>query len=463
MKPPLESFLTGTPKQPTGKTRPPISSFGGSQAALAHSQGAIDKMRTDAQEAELAAQQAQAPSTIAKETTKGTVGTLANSALKFAQSAVRAPIDIAKSLMGKDIGTETLPNFTGEGQKTIQGEFMSETLPAVEAGEMTPLAGTAKTVGDTLLGAADIAGGVGLTKVGAATAEKAPGVLKQVAEKTGVAKFFSDRAEKKALESTIDAVYSSPTGAKFKKTSSQILTGQREITPASIFREQGITPEQQTVNLATRLKDLGLGKDPVKNTQVLADDFAETEEMIQKALVGDPEVKYLADKPTLIGKLTEVKTGAPEEFRIKDSQMMVNRVVDFANRIVEKAEDSIGGVREARKSFDAQAKREFPNAFKPDGSVDTKTPAGYAIKKTRDDINEHLYNTAPNGSEIQTLIGREADLYRAAQVAVEKAAKGEGKNALGQWIKANPQKARVLEAAGILTLGATGWSLVKPD
>lgn len=300
-------------------------------------------------------------------------------------------------------------------------------------------------------GALEAVGGPAASLIGKVGGLAKP-IISALADSTGVTKFLADRADKKALQSTLDAVYNSPTGKKFTQTAGQIIGGKREITPSSIFREQGITPDQQTVDLATRLKDVGLGKDPVKNTQILANEMTNTEAKLQTALKGDPSVQYLADKPKLFQTLDEVKNTAPEEFRIKDSQTMVNKVVDFANKLATKAEDNIGGLRDGRIAFDSQAKREFPSAFKPDGTIDTKTPSGYAIKTIRDSWNEHLYNTAPNGSEIQSLIGRESDLYRANQAAVEKAASGQGKKSIQRWIENNPKKAGAIGAAGGLEI-----------
>lgn len=263
--------------------------------------------------------------------------------------------------------------------------------------------------------------------------------------------YLANRTEKKALQSTIDALYTSPTGKKFTQAASQVVTGQREITPASVFREQGLTPDQQTVNLSTRLKGLGLGKDPVKNADSITNAFQETEGKLQTALQGDPSLQYSADREGLIRNLNTVRNDSPEEFRIKDSSLMIDKVVNFANKIIgTKTPDTIGGLREARVTFDSQAKREFPNAFKPDGTIDAKTPAGYAIQKTRDTINEHLYNTAPNGSEIQNLIGHEADLFRAGQAVMTKASEGNGKKAFQQWIEANPKKAAALGGVGTI-------------
>ena len=143
----------------------------------------------------------------------------------------------------------------------------------------------------------------------------------------------------------------------------------------------------------------------------------------------------------------------PREFSaIKDSKSVFNNVVDFAKDITNKAEDSISGIRDARTKFDAQAQREYPSAYK-EGRIDTSTPAGRAIKTVRDAMNEHLYNTAPNGSEIQQLIGREADIFRAVDNIAPKAAKGQGKNVIAQFIKDHPTAAKIAGYGVVGTLG----------
>ncbi len=246
-------------------------------------------------------------------------------------------------------------------------------------------------------------------------------------------------------KASIDAVNPDLTGKNLQNAYKQTVTGKRSVTPSSMFEEQGLSPDERTINLGTRLSDLKLTKNPVKNLDTLGNELDSTEVKLDEALQGDKEINYNADKHTLFEKLNEIKTDTPEEFRVKDSTAMINRVTTFANKIISKTEDSIKGIRDARTSFDAQAKREFPNAFKPDGSIDTKTPSGYAIKTVRDAINEHLYSTAPNGSEIRKLIAREADIFKATEVIAKKASLGEGKTTLSQLAKDNPGIARLIK------------------
>lgn len=67
--------------------------------------------------------------------------------------------------------------------------------------------------------------------------------------------------------------------------------------------------------------------------------------------------------------------------------------------------------------------------------IDVKTPAGRAIKFVRDSMNEHLYNVAPNGSDIQKLIGREADIFRATDAVAPKAAATHGMSGIEKAVE----------------------------
>ncbi len=254
-------------------------------------------------------------------------------------------------------------------------------------------------------------------------------------------------ATPKELQSSIDAVNPNLSGKKLTGAYKQTVSGGRDVTPASIFKEQGLTPDQQAINLGTRLQDLKLGRDPIKNIDKLGAALEEAESKLTTALKGDPEINYHANKPDLISSLDKAKGTIPREFStIKDSKATFNNVMDFAKQTVAKADDSISGLRDARTAFDTQAHLEYPNAFK-EGGIDVKTPAGRAIKQARDLINEHLYNTAPNGSEIQGLIGREADIFRATDTIAPKAALGHGKNSFQLMIEKHPTLSRYIKYA----------------
>lgn len=238
--------------------------------------------------------------------------------------------------------------------------------------------------------------------------------LQQTALKTG----------KTALDKTIGAVDPELTGSKLKDAYKEVVTQGREVKPGTILNPQELSPGAQSVKIGTRLHEAGIalsGK-PVQDLKTLGNALKNTEDKIGTLLKGsDPEVVYNADKPTLLGKLNDIKASTPREFSaIKDSKAVHDSVVDFAKEVVGKADDSVEGLRDARTAFDAQARKEFPTAFR-NGAIDDKTPAGRAIKAARNAINDHLYDTAPEGSEIKKLIGREADIFRATDSVASRA------------------------------------------
>jgi hypothetical protein len=264
------------------------------------------------------------------------------------------------------------------------------------------------------------------------------------------------------IKTNIDAVNPDLSGKKLSDAYKQVVTGGRDVTPPSLFSEQGLTPDAKTVNLGTRLSSpvtlsdgsavdsVPLSGKPVSDLKTLGNSLNETE----SAITSSPEYKTSPlDKTGLNTKLDALKTTAPREM-IKDPTLsnQYQNVIDFAKEQVNSAPDTIQGGREARTAFDAQAKMEFPSAFK-DGSIDIKTPAGNAIKSVRDAWNTHLYDTAPNGSDLKALIGREADIFKATENIAPKAAKLNGDNWLAQFAKNNPKTAKAMKYA-LYTAGA---------
>lgn len=277
----------------------------------------------------------------------------------------------------------------------------------------------------------------------------------------------------KKEQSNIQAINTELSGAKLAKAYKGVVTGTRDVTPSSLFREQGLSPEQQTVNLGKRLASeiklsdgtvadpIHLTGDHVKNLTLLKKSLTDTETKLTTELKGDLEINYNADKPTLQEKLSTTNSKMPREFKqIKDSKSVFNGVINFAKETIESSDDSITGIRDARTEFDTQAKTEYPSAYR-DGAIDTKSPAGRAIKIVRDTINEHLYNTAPNGSDIQKLIGREADIFRATDGVAENAAKGHGKTDVIKFKDRHPTASKVLKTGAVVAGTAVGIPLIK--
>jgi hypothetical protein len=258
----------------------------------------------------------------------------------------------------------------------------------------------------------------------------------------------------RAVNKSVSAVSPELTGRKLVDAYKEVIKGKRNVTESSVFKEQQLSPSDQIIALGTRLKDVIKSTNPLNNLKSLSKELGTTESKIQQAFKSDPELQYNADKSTLFSKLEEIKSKLPREYTaIKDSRAVFNNVVDFAKELLNKADDTPLGLREARTAFDAQARLEYPNAFR-EGAIDLKTPAGRAIRDARDAFNQHLYNTAPNGTEIQRLIGHEADLFKANENIAAKAAKLHGDTGLKQWMKRNPGIVKAIGIVGAATLGA---------
>lgn len=396
------------------------------------------------------------------------------SAVEHGKEAIMHPIETlkgaAKGLMKsgtdldtmiQDIGLGTLNTFGVDTTNMGVKAWKEGTPEAQDLAAMTTPSNKAQKAGGFVEGAAELVYGGGKGKKVVADE------LANIAEKKTVSSAV------KAEQKTIEALNPELSGKKLESAYKEVVTAKtpRTISPSGIFSEQTLSPSERTINLGkrltsgdvltdgTKIEPIILQNKPVKDLPVLRKSLVDTETKLQTALKGNPEINYNADKQTLFKTLTDASKTAPEEFRIGDASKMYDSVFKFANRVAQKSEDSISGIREARTAFDTQAKLQYPGAFK-DGAIDVKSPAGAAIKKARDIFNEHLYNTAPNGSDIQKLIGREADIYQATEPVAYNAAKGEGKTSVEKVvnvIKEHPVASTAATAAttyaGVKALG----------
>ena len=375
-----------------------------------------------------------------------TLGT-ASDAVKAVFAPIAAPIQslISHMTTGRD------PDAVVPGEEGInspQALAMRQQISdwAKAHPDIAKTLGDAFTVGTASLGSgaldtsvSDSAAGVKNAFTGAVdTVKNAPGAIKDAV--VGPANAAAD------TQATIAAIDPELTGAKAAKAYQQVVTGNRTVTPSGLFTEQTLSPAERTIQTGTRLSKpvvlsdgtsvdgISLGKNAVKNQVIMRDALADTENKLTTALKGDPEINFNADKPTLYESLGKARDNAPNEFRIGENAKVTKDVFNFANKVVGQADDSIEGIRDARTAFDTQAKIQYPNAFNPDGTVNVRTAAGNAVKNARDVINEHLYNTAPAGSDIQKLIGREADIFQANPAVSAKAAAGAGKTIISKTV-----------------------------
>lgn len=117
-------------------------------------QGRLD-LSQQVQQAQVESDKANSPMTIAKETIGGAASALFSGAKKFVNSALSAPIDLARGAMGN----------APMDRNTIQSDAYKNTGKVYE-GQMSPLRATGQATADTVLGAADVLGAEGLLRTG---------------------------------------------------------------------------------------------------------------------------------------------------------------------------------------------------------------------------------------------------------------------------------------------------------
>lgn len=263
----------------------------------------------------------------------------------------------------------------------------------------------------------------------------------------------TSKSSEKVLQDTIQSLNPELSGKKLTAAYSKNFgAGAKE---AGLLKGQAAPISEQTTKLGTNLQDLKLSpKDSFGNLQKLGQAMQDTGSKLDTLLAAD---KTPVIKQGVSDALDENLKTMPREF-IKDPNKSYQDVIDFAKQTVNKSEPNINGLRDAVTEFDNAARKEYPSAYKPGGYIDTKTPAGQAIKDARDTIRQYMYNTAEKGSELQKLIRRESDLYRARDLVAPQAAKGEGLNKVQQFFKAHPKATKAIKA-GVLVGG--GYEVAK--
>lgn len=386
----------------------------------------------------------------------------------FVKGGIKTAVGLTNAIdTGVTADINALGGNVGQGdQGVFGGKTMLDYAPVEEA---TQYSNEAQKGGANFETGVELVGGAvkTLAKGGAKLlAEKGAPLVKGAIDATG--EYLAKRGALKAEKATIEAVNPDLTGKKLEAAYQQVVKGKQTVKPSGIFTEQSLSPSERAINLGkrltseetlsdgTKLAPIKLGDNSVKNLPKLKTALTDTENKLQTALKGNPDINYNADKAQLFDSLEAGIKNAPEEFRIQGPGLDTTKnVFAFAKKIAAGADDSIEGLRDARTAFDTQARLQYPTAFK-DGAIDTKTAAGNAIKKARDIFNEHLYNTAPNGSDIQKLIGREADIFQATEPIAAKASKGEGLTKVQKavtLVKDHPVASTVSTAAA--TYGAT--------
>lgn len=194
-------------KKPTssGTDLGSVGKFDSARGMLSNSQSLLDRFRAESQAAQQASELANRPSTIAKETAKGTVNQLLSGPIRAVKSAIAAPVDAVRSLMGKGVDTTASKDFMGNDMQTYQGAIASGKPILPEIGSAALDVASVLPVGKGLSLAKPLLG-----KAGAAISKIASPVTKPIAN------YLAQRAEKKGLEAITNTIMPKPNAKEVK-------------------------------------------------------------------------------------------------------------------------------------------------------------------------------------------------------------------------------------------------------
>ncbi len=249
---------------------------------------------------------------------------------------------------------------------------------------------------------------------------------------------------KTPLENATEALTPLEKGKALTKGYKDIAIGEnRTASKTGVLGKQGLEQADRVDELSKRLQDLNLHpNNHVGNLETLGTEFTKTEAAKRASLKNFP-IKGTIEEVT--SQVDQLKNQIPQEYRgIKDPTKQFKNVMDFGKRMVEETANDPARIgtgentfMDARINFDSQAKKEFPGAYKG-GAIDTKTPAGQAIKLFRDFMNEYSYANSEDGPNLRKLVNRQADIYKAAENIAPKAAAEHGSNILERITNRHP-------------------------
>ena len=226
-------------------------------------------------------------------------------------------------------------------QKSIQGEFASETLPAVERGEKSPLMGTVETVGQTILGAGETLGMKGFVSGLQRATPKAVSTFRQIAESLG--ERFKPTAQKE-LEYALDLTMPRTT----RKVSEEAIA-QGRITTPGVLRPTKITPNPRDNLVAESVQDV------VSPKNSLTQNIEAINQKVSQVNAGVREMLATRKVPFNRNQLKSRLNANKEESKLvfasdATAERTYNAVVDEFLKHVDK-KDTLG-LFEARQSFD---------------------------------------------------------------------------------------------------------------
>lgn len=430
------------------KSRLDLKSLDGSMATLGHSQAFRERINQDNARLKAESDAANNPLNIAKETAKGTVSSLADNAVRFARSAITAPVDLFNMARGKGPDISELPGFSGEGQRTIQGQFAVDAGTNAIEGEKD-IGDFGKAVGDTLLGGAEIAGGRAIKQGVDAIA---PGVKNAVGRtKSKIGDFFANRAaekeQKKALDYAIKEVMEVPDEDFIIE---QMKRG--NFRDAGKLKKGELTPTPKDNQLGESVADVIKPKNkPLANVEAINQKISQTNLGVRNMIAENKQLAGPFNQNQLRSKLA---AGKADNELVFASDVTAERTYDAVIDEFMKHTDQMDtlGLFDARQEFD-----KIP-AIK---NLLDKAPAGENIRKqivldVRKAANEYIADLLPANNPYKKALLEESRMIQALENYVRRYKDRIGSSELEILAKENPGLRQILTFLGV----AVGGSVV---
>ncbi len=427
-------FKVDTPSSSGSKDFGSVSkpTFDQSQAALAHSQMAIDGLRQKEVAAQQQAQVANAPSTVAKETVKGTVGGLFNPLVKAARSGVQA----IGEAFGAKAPNEQYTDLSGNPAQTHQADVAQGKESVAGAfGNMALEAATALPIGKGLKVGAEVAAPV--IKEGAGLLERATApVVKPVAD------YLAKRAEKKALTTSVEALTPklTPTETKAAASSGKGTT--------SFFGGSKIdmTKDKNFMQIAENAKGIVKGKNVIEDINSVKNAISSEAENLKTQIA-------TVDHPYTFRELSSKLSSAEEPISLKGTpfEKQIVPVKEAAIEIAKKHGGNISGLLDARKEFDALVEKTYPNLWDKENA-----PMRNAISSVRNAMNDFIEANLPVGTGFKESLKKQRMFYDAIDNLATKVPSEINKGGILQKTKS------LLKNPVVQTLGGiTGYNALK--
>lgn len=342
-------------------------------------------------------------------------------AAKFAKSAINAPIDIARSAMGKDPLTSKDEGFAGP-------TFQSQYKDLFSGNKLEIAQKVSDAIGNIFGGAADTLG------IGEALQSKP---VKAALD--NLSKQITEHGNAKASQEALDIVNPKLTA---KETEQALAEGRGK--GGGFFSKTKITPDKRTIEVAESVKGLvRKGASGAENISSVKNALSEEASKLKTQIeaVDHPySFKELNSKLNSVEKPLTVKSDATlsRQFDLTKDAMM---------KIAEKNGGKISSLLDTRKEFDALIEKEFPNLYEKENA-----PMRNAVTSMRNAVNDFIEENLPKNVSFKNSLRKQSLYYDAIDNIAGKSV-GEttstGAERLGKAIKKHPVGAAITGATAV--------------